>query len=367
MDEKEIKTLNKGYNLTINNVKKIIISESTLKDIIDEWESLLDAGFDDLSSLIIVKDNCSNAKVKNILESIIYEIKKGTSLDISFKKHQKYFPHLFIEVINVAIKSNDLQNGLKLLSNFIGDEIKTKDKLKITTLYPKIIGIVIFIVICVISKFIIPSYIELFVDNNIELNKISSILINAFKLIGSNLTFVILSFFFIFITFKLLKKSNRYNLFIINIKHHLPFISKNLNYFNAYAFCSMTELLWKNKLNKVEAIKIVKDSMNDVKIKSKLTKVYYEINNGLSISESLLKHNVFDNVLTKMFVIGEKNNMLIKNIENAVKYYRYKYQTQLKKTTTLLEPILLIIMSLFVMMIILVVFIPMMNAFRMVG
>ena len=88
---------------------------------------------------------------------------------------------------------------------------------------------------------------------------------------------------------------------------------------------------------------------------------------GLTISESFIKNNIFDNVLIKMFVIGEKNNMIEKNIENAVKYYHYKYQLYLKRMMTVIEPLLLIFISLFVLVIILVVFMPMMNAFKMVN
>ena len=137
-------------------------------------------------------------------------------------------------------------------------------------------------------------------------------------------------------------------------------------YLNTYLFCSMTNLLWLNNVNKTESLLIVAKSTKDPVMRYKLNNAYTDIHTGLTISESLIKNKIFDNVLIKMFVIGEKNNMLQKNIENAVKYYRYKYQIHLKRLMIFIEPLILICISLFVLIIILVVFMPMMNAFKMV-
>ena len=348
-------------------IRKYKVSLRHLKDIVDEWKSLLDAGFDELSALKVVKDNCFQKKLKSILESVLLEIGKGNSLENAFYKQMKYFPLIFIEVINVSIQSNDLKNGLSLLSNYLDDEIKNKDKMKNMTLYPKIIGCLIFVVICILSKFIIPSYVELFINNDIELNKLSQILIKIFSFVGDNLLTVILCLIFFFLFIKILGRSNQYKALLTSIKRKIPFIGKSIEYLNTYMFCSMAELLWKNNINKTESLKIVANTINDSRMKDKLLNAYQDINDGLTISDALIKYRIFDSVLIKMFVIGEKNNMMLKNIENGVRYYRYKYQAHMKRTMTLLEPTLLIVMSLFVMIIILVVFIPMLNAFRMVS
>lgn len=348
-------------------ILKYKITYKQLKDVVDEWYSLLDAGFDDLNSLRIVKENCYHKKLKNVFDSILLDITKGNSVQKAFYKQKKYFPPIFMEVLNVSIKSNDLKNGLKLISNHLDDEIRNKDKMKNMTLYPKIIGIVIFVVICILSKFIIPSYVELFNNTNVELNKLSSILIKLFTFIGNNIFLIICSFLLIILVLIVLNRNQKFKLLFNNLKGRIPYFGKTIAYLNTYMFCSMTELLWKNHVNKIDSLKIVADGINDGKMRTKLYKAYNDVINGLSISESLIKYRIFDNVLIKMFVIGEKNNMMMNNIENAVKYYRYKYHSQLKRMLTILEPVLLLSMSVFVMIIILVVFIPMLNAFRMVG
>ena len=129
----------------------------------------------------------------------------------------------------------------------------------------------------------------------------------------------------------------------------------------------MTNLLWLNNVNKTDSILLVSKSIKDINLKKKLEKAYNDVHSGLTIAESFIKNKVFDHVLIKMFMIGEKNNMMQKNIENAVKYYQYKYQLYLKRMMTILEPLLLIIIAFFVLIIILVVFMPMMNAFKMVN
>lgn len=343
------------------------ITYKQLKDVVDEWLSLMEAGFDDLSALKIVTNNCYYKKLKNILETILFNILQGSSLDKAFEMHKKHFPNVFMEVLSVSIESNDLKNGLNLISGYLNDEIKNKDKMKNMTLYPKIIGIIIFVVICILSKFIIPSYVQLFKNNNIEIDNLSNVLIKTFSFIGNNIYLIVLSLLIGMFLFIIIKKNKKVELFLNSLKGQLPILKKTIGYLNVYKFCSMTQLLWKNNVNKIKALKIVADSLNDNKMRNKLNKAYNDVVNGLTISESLIKHHIFDNVLIKMFVIGEKNNMMIKNIDNAVKYYKYKYHSQLKRMMTVLEPLLLLVMSLFVMIIILVVFIPMLNAFRMVG
>lgn len=343
------------------------INYKQLKDLVDEWYSLLNAGFDELSSLEIVKNSSYNKLVKTVLESILIEIHKGNTLYKSFVKQNKYFPEIFLDILKVSIESNDLKNGLHLISNFLDEQIKSKDKMKNITLYPKIIGIVIFAVICILSKFIIPAYVELFKGNNIELNKISEILLDLFIFIGDNILIIIISLIILFFLYKLMKTNRKINRFVNNIKNMIPFLNRSSKYLNTYLFCSMTNLMWLNNVNKTESLLLVSKSIKDMNIKSKLEKAYEDVHMGLTISESFIKNNIFDNVLIKMFVIGEKNNMIEKNIENAVKYYHYKYQLYLKRMMTVIEPLLLIFISLFVLVIILVVFMPMMNAFKMVN
>ena len=365
--EKEFKdefvvSIKRNYEIIKKN-----ITYRQLKDFVDEWKSLLTAGFDELSSLEIVKNSSYNRLVKTVLESILIDIYKGNTLDVAFLKHKKYFPEIFLDILKLSIESNDLSNGLLLLSNFLDEQIKNKDKMKNITLYPKIISLVIFTVICILSKFIIPSYVQLFNENKIELNKISDILLKVFIFVGENIVLIILTLILLFVVYKIMNRYSKLKKLINNIKNIIPFVNRSTKYLNTYLFCSMTNLLWLNNVNKTESLILVSKSIKDPIIKSKLEDVYRDVHMGLTISESFIKNNIFDNVLIKMFVIGEKNNMIDKNIENAVKYYHYKYQLYLKRMMTIIEPMLLIFISLFVLVIILVVFMPMMNAFKMVN
>lgn len=363
------KELRGNYILSIKRNYELIKKQLTykqLRDLVDEWISLLNAGFDELTSLTIVKDSAYNKLVKTILESILLDIHKGNSLENAFLKQQKYFPMFFIDVLKIAIESNDLANGLLLISDFLDEQIKNKDKMKNISLYPKLIGVIVFIVVCILSKYIIPSYVDLFIGNDIELNKLSQFLIKVFVFIGNYLLYIIISLVSLIVVYKLFVRNQNVNKIIYNIKKKIPLINKSITYLNTYLFCSMTNLLWLNNVNKTESIMLVAKSTKDPVMKDKLNNAYRDINKGLSISESLKKNKIFDNVLIKMFVIGEKNNMMQKNIENAVKYYRYKYQVYLKRMMTIIEPLLLVFISLFVLLIILVVFMPMMNAFKMV-
>lgn len=363
------KEIQDNYIISIKRNYELIKRQLTykqLKEIVDEWISLLNAGFDELTSLKVVKDSAFSKLVKTILDSVLLEVQKGNSLENAFLKHEKYFPLIFLDVLKISIESNDLINGLLLISDFLGEQIKNKDKMKNMTLYPKLIGIIVFVVICILSKFIIPSYVDLFKGNNIELNSFSEFLINLFIFIGDNLFYIIGGIFIVFVLSKLLRRAQKVKSLLYYFKTKIPFINKSIMYLNTYLFCSMTNLLWLNNVNKTESLLMVAKSTKDPIMKYKLNCAYSDIHTGLTISESLIKNKIFDNVLIKMFVIGEKNNMMQKNIENAVKYYRYKYQIHLKSLITIIEPLMLVFISLFVLIIILVVFMPMMNAFKMV-
>ena len=88
MDEKEIKTLNKGYNLTINNVKKIIISESTLKDIIDYLHDLPAVEIFELNFVCKLCDILLNKEGYN----------KGWYSILLNKKEERYLYNILIRI-----------------------------------------------------------------------------------------------------------------------------------------------------------------------------------------------------------------------------------------------------------------------------
>lgn len=365
-DKKNINVGNKELIIKISRNYEIFnykINNKDLKDIIDEWLSLINAGFDELYSLEIVKNNSLKTKIQTILESIILDVKEGISLNDAFESKKKYFPSVFIEVLKVSIKGNNIKNGLLMMSEYLTDLISSMDKAKNITLYPKIISLVILVVVFVISKFIIPSYVELFIKNNVQLNGISTLLINFFVFVGNNMFFIIL----FLIGLVLILKSLSYTGFFSWLCRYLPVIKNYKQYIDAYMFCSMTHLLWSSGVNKAKSVKLVGETISNKFLRKKLMLVYDDILNGSNLSESIKDNKVFDTVLVKMFYIGEQNNMIENNLKNAIKFYKYKYQFWVKRLLVILEPLLLVLLSIVVMVIILVIFIPMMNSFRMVG
>ena len=251
-----------------------------------------------------------------------------------------------------------------MLIDYYKEQSDINSKMKSALIYPKILCVVFLGAFILVCKLIVPSFYSMFQDSNVELNKLTNFIFKFLMYIGNNLLWIGVMIISIFLIIKFLLKTEGFKKTFDQLKLKLQ--KRKLTYYYSYLFTRIMCLLWSNGVGKIESIDYASSIIPNSLYKKKLYEVQDELSRGMLFGVSLENKKIFDLTLCKMLTVGEKSNFLEKNMENAAKYYHYRYSIILNKLVKLIEPLLIIVMALAIGFIIVVIFIPMLNAFKMV-
>lgn len=339
------------------------IKTHELINFIEEWYSLELARINTQESLNTIKNNTVNKKLRNVLQLILIDLNQGLKLSDAFDKRSEYFPKIFLEIIKVGIEKGEMEDALHTLLNFYKEQNDSNSKIKNALIYPKILLVVFFAAFLVICKFIVPSFYTMFTEAHVELSGLTYGIMKTLIFIGNNLFYILGAIIFVIILYTLLKKTNSFKYVKSKIELRL---SKQKNLYYTYLFCKTLNLLWHYGYSKIDSMNMVSLILTNSYISDKLNYVKEDIEKGMLIGDALNKWHLFDETLSKMLIVGETTNYLESNMNNAANYYHFEYSIKLNRFIKLIEPAIIVFMAILIGFVILVIFIPMLNAFKLV-
>lgn len=307
-----------------------------------------------LNSNISFKETLDIYLLKNKNEFVIKlrnDIVKGKNLIYAFSKITNNGEIL------MYIKIIDITGDFKNIFSIIYENLKIKEKIKrdfiISMIYPFILIFISVIVISFLFIFIVPKFVIVYKDMNLELPFLTKIIVSIsnlflFKLI---ISFIFL-LFFIFVI-KMLKKKYKYEYDKYLLKS--KFFKIYYNYTILNFSLSMMHLL-NSKISLENAINILSNLENEY-LKKELNDIKIKINKGVDIFSAFNKE-IFEYDFLNLIYIGTKTNTLDNSFKLIYEIYLQRFNNQIKIIIKYMEPLIIIVISIFIFTIMLSIIIP---------
>ena len=353
-------SIKRDYHL----LKKKKIKTKELLRLIEEWQSLEEAKITMQESLAIMQNNATSKRMKNTLQQIIFSINSGSSVIDAFDECSDDFPELFLSIIRIGLARGQMKQTLQMLAEFYKEEAALKGKVSSALIYPKILLVVFLVAFIVVCKFIVPSFYAMFNESNVALNKTTTIVMLSLIYIGNHLLIFGLAIIGLILLFKLLLKSDAIHQRIDYLR--LKLFKRYHQIYYSYVFSKTLYLIWRCGYLKNESISLCATVLPNYYLKRSLEDVRSKMEQGTYLGIALEDAHLFDETLCKMLIIGEQGDFMLTNAQNASHYYHLQYQANLDRLVKMIEPSIILVMALLIGFIILVIFIPMLNAFRLV-
>lgn len=366
----DLKLLN-YYPLSIERdyslFKRRRLSNKIIIDFLEEWTSLEKVRINTQQALTIIKENTASNKLKDVLSMILFDLNSGKTIEEAFTNSKYYFPDLFITNIIIGYKKGNLLSNLEMIRDYYSESFKTKEQVKRSLTYPKIVIMMMFVVLFVIGKFIIPTYNNLFIQSGLKINTTTQLIINFFMFLGNNVFLILLVILSLISLIYLLMKNLKIRYFCDRMKIKLPILRKYQKIYITYIFSTSLNLLWQSGYNKHDSFETILNSFKNLYIKNKIKKMSEEIKSGKFISETINNSEIFETNFVNTMTIGEKTNTIQSAIETASKYYHFKYNNFIKKLVTYIEPIFILFMGGIIVLIMVAIFVPMISIIKVVN
>jgi type IV pilus assembly protein PilC len=338
--------------------RRRIISNRELAVFSRQFSSTLNAGILLTEALTTIAEDLENLPFRRVLKQVINDIQAGFSLSAALTKQGGVFPATFVAMIRAGEESGSLDKTLASLAKYLEDSERMSQKLKSALRYPLFIfGFFVFVV-AVIVFFLIPKFKGMFAQAGANLPLLTRIVVGVSEFAIRNALWIIVSIFILVPLFVRLYQIPKNRLFIDSLKLKFPLFGKIIKKALVSRFCRTLSILLSGGVGLPLALPITAGVVNNLFLKQVIQRAKEKIISGATLAEEIGKQRVFPAMAVKMVSIGEKTGKLDEMLKHSADYYDQELETTLSNFTSLLEPVLIVLIGGVVLIVVLALYLP---------
>lgn len=324
--------------------------------------SLLKANIPLVEALSAIARQTPDPFFSNSISDIRDQVNEGIAFHNALKNYPKIFDPAFTSLCEAGEASGKLDQILLRLADLMERRARLSGKVRMALIYPGILFSFTLIIVVGLFTYIVPKVIELFEDQKdipwmtAFTMKISDFLINywASLIIGTVI------FFLLFFRWKHTPGGKRiWDRFTLKV----PVLGRLLKASDISIFSRTLSTLLYGGVPVLQALDIVKNAVRNEHIKDAVQTARDNIKEGESITAPLNRSGQFPPVVIQMVRIGEKSGELESMLEQIGESYDNQIDTEVNALTSILEPVMIIIMGCVIAFVVFSVMVPMLGAF----
>ena len=333
-----------------------------------QLSTYLRAGIKLNDSVKILSKQMSSKKSKaRAFQSISYELTLGSTFSSALEKQGSMFPSLLINMVKAAEASGTLVETLEDMANYYTEVDETHKQMKSAMTYPAIISVFAIGVVTFILVFIIPKFVDIYEQNNIEIEGITAVVIAISNFLKNNIFTILLVIILIAILFIIAYKNIKaFKRSVQSFLMHIPVVKDIIIYNELAIFTKTFASLLRNNVFITDSIDILSKITNNEIYKSILYRTINNIVKGEKISEAFKDHWAIPDVAYFMIVTGESTGELDSMMQKVSDYYQGLHKNIVNNLKSFIEPVLISFLAIVVGGIIISVVIPMFGMYEQV-
>lgn len=320
------------------------------------------------NSIEIIVKQTKNNRLKGYLKQILKDIKSGSSISKSFSKHPSLFSEIFIANLKVAEETGRIAEVLNEYTDYLEKVHNLKRKILQAVRYPILVLIVAGLVMFFMLFYIIPTFQGLFSSVKAPLPGITKFLMSISSFFVHNDILISIIFLLIIIAVAIISRDNELKEKLLDkIIWKLPLLSKIYRDNLLARFSVSMGILLKSKVPLTEALKISRNVSENETFKGQLDIILKKIIKGESLSSNLQNLSLFDVTFSRLLAVGEESAELDKVFNMMGNYYSGEFDYSLDNITSLMEPVLILLVGGIVAFILIALYLPMFDIINYFG
>ncbi len=339
------------------------LPKRTLAVFCTQFASILRAGVPLIQALTILEEQTENAKLKKILQSVGEDLQRGKGLSEALSLHERALPTIMIKMIEAGELSGTLDLSLERLATHFDKEYRITKKIRGAMMYPVIVTIIALIVVVFMLLFIIPRFMTFFEASGAELPGITKFMLGLSEFITTNWMYIMAFLLMIYVGFKFYKSTPPGRLAIDTLKTKAPLFKKSVSRILASRFSRTLATLTATGISLTQSLRIASKVVGNRLAENKLIDIEESIKQGRSLNASVSAAALFPNMMVHMTKIGEESGTLDQMLAKAADYFEEEADVAITRLTTILQPILLVVVAAIILFVMLSVLMPMLTMY----
>jgi type IV pilus assembly protein PilC len=307
--------------------------------------TLISARVPIIQALRILQEQVANQYLLGIIGDLITAVENGDSLSDAMAKHENVFGNVYISMVMSGEMSGSLDKSLVYLADQLEKNYALQGKVKSAMTYPIFVLSALIIIGLLMFKFVLPNLTSVLEEQGGTLPPISVALIAFTKFFNKFwwLVLLVLAGGILGGRFYVRTTAGRY--VWDSMKIHFPIIGDIFKKIYLARFSTNLGTLVVGGIPIIKSLQIVAEIINNVVYRDIILEAVRQIQEGKSISEGLSGHPEFPSIVTQMVKVGEQTAQLDDIMGKLGSFYSQEVDTKVATLTTLLEPIIMIILG----------------------
>jgi type II secretion system protein F len=328
---------------------------------------LLGAGLPLASALGILVEQTENNALKNAIKDVRERIRAGSSFHEALSHHPRIFSRLYVDMVRAGEASGALTEVISRLASFAERDLEIRSNVRAALTYPAIIVVFGICAVSFLLVFVIPRLTSIFSEVKQSLPLPTLILLSLSSLVKEFWWVVIALLAVAFLGLRGYGRTSSGRLFIDGLKLRIPVIGKLIRLFVIGRFCRTLGTLLNGGVPMLEALGIVMDTAGNEVIRRAIMEARRKVERGEGLSEPLRESGAFPPMVVRMIAVGEETAELENILFKIADAYDVETERYVKRVTTLLEPVLLLLLGVAVGFVVISILLPIFQMSALVG
>ncbi len=352
----------KGFNINIGTVKQ--------KDVVifsRQLSVMMSATVPIVQALRILSKQTTNVIFVEKINEMADDVDGGMKLSLAMSKHKKVFSNFFVSMVRSGETSGKLDEVLLYLADQMEKDYDLVSRIKGAMIYPCFIIVGMLVVGFLMMVFVVPKMTAMLKESGQELPFLTKMLINSSDFMKESWYIIIISIVAFIVLFKIFVSSKGgkilFNKFVLKV----PIFGELFKKVYIVRFARSLSTLVKGGVPISNSLNITAEVVDNEAYKKLMLDTVKEVEDGNSISTLFIKSDLIPPMLSQMLIIGEKTGKIDSILDKLADFYSREIDSLVVGLTSLIEPLILMIMGVGVGGMVAAIMIPMFKVAQNMG
>jgi general secretion pathway protein F len=320
--------------------------------------TLLSAGLPLVQTLSSVLEQMPDSALKRIMAQIRERVNEGMSLAAAMEEHPQVFGQAFTAMIKAGESSGTLELVLERLADFSEQQLALRRKVQSTLAYPLLMLMVGLSVIIFLMAYVIPKVTQIFLDMNQALPLPTTLLIAASSFLHSFWWALLLLALALLLLLRRFKATPKGRKSVDRLILRTPLLGELVRKLAVSRFARALGTLLGNEVPLLTALDIVRTVVGNTLLTESIDSVRTQVSEGRTMAQPMARGTFFPSMVVQMVSAGEQSGQLPEMLLKVADVYENEVSTRLSTMTSLMEPIMILVLGAMVGFVVLAVLLP---------
>ncbi len=326
-----------------------------------QLSALIGAGIPLVESLGAVSEQVEKEKLRLVMREVKEKVNEGATLHKALAGYPKIFTNLYTNMVKAGEQAGALETVLDRLADYTESMVELRGKVVAAMTYPVIMMFVAMGVVGFLLTFVVPKITKIFDDMGADLPFITRFVVGISDFMQSFWWLLALVGAGALYGFRRWYASDKGRHRVDDLLLRIPIFGRMMSMVAISRFASTLATLMNSGVPLLSALGIVRNILGNVILQDVIEKAQEQVREGRALNRPLKESGRFPPMVIHMIAVGERTGDLAPMLERVSTSYESQVNRRLETLSSLLEPLMILIMGGVVFVIALAILLPMLN------